>query len=76
MSDEVVRRFRWDLTQRTRLGSLVDIELPETPQTFIYDVVESCARVVAAAGDSDIVFVGRSPESLFHFLSGVLAETT
>lgn len=76
MGNDVVRPFRWDLTQRTSLGSLVDVDPPETPQTFIYDLGVSCARVIAAAGDSDIAFVGRSPESLFHFLSGALAETT
>jgi hypothetical protein len=32
--------------------------------------------VLAFAGDSDLVFVGRSPESLFDLLSGVLLETT
>jgi hypothetical protein len=30
--------------------------------------------VIAAAADGDLVFVGRSPESIFDYLSGVLAE--
>jgi hypothetical protein len=35
-----------------------------------------CARVLAFAGDSDLVFVGRSPESLFDLMSGLLLETS
>ena len=34
------------------------------------------ARALASAQDADLVFVGRSPEPLFHLLSGVLAGTS
>jgi hypoxanthine phosphoribosyltransferase len=34
------------------------------------------ARVVAFAGDSDLVFVGRSPQPLFDLLSGLLIRTS
>ena len=32
--------------------------------------------MVASAGDGDLVFVGRSPESLYDYLGGILAETS
>ncbi|NLC24613.1 MAG: hypothetical protein GX776_09170 [Oxalobacter sp.] len=35
-----------------------------------------CARIIAFAGNSDLVFVGRSPESFFDLLSGMLFDTT
>lgn len=35
-----------------------------------------CSRVLAFAGDSDLTFVGRSPENLFDHLSGLLFKTT
>jgi len=36
----------------------------------------ACARVVARAGDAELVFVGRSLENMFDYLGGVLAETS
>ncbi len=44
-------------------------------QGFIDDLRHCCARVLTLAGDSDLVFVGRSPESIFDYLSGVLCDT-
>ena len=35
-----------------------------------------CARVIAFSGNGDLVFVGRSPDPLFDFLSGAFAGTS
>ena len=35
-----------------------------------------CAKVLAFCDDSDLYFVGRSPESTFDFLSGLLYDTS
>lgn len=51
-------------------------ELPEPYDRFFDDLRACAARAVASAGDARLVFIGRSPESLFDYLSGVLQETT
>lgn len=43
---------------------------------FLRRLMDCTARVVAAAGDSDLVFVGRSPESLYDLLSGLFLDTS
>ena len=77
MSDGgVVRPFRWDIRRRSQLGSLPDVDLPETYDWFEEELFQCTARVLAFAGDSDLVFVGRSPEPIFHALSGLLLGTS
>jgi hypothetical protein len=73
---DVNRPFRWDITQRSQLGSLPEVELPEAYPEFEKDLLTCAARVLAFAGDSNLVFVGRSPQPLFDLLSGLLIETT
>ena len=73
---DVIRPFRWDVTRRSQLGSLPEIELPEAYPQFEEDLLTCSARVLAFAGDSDLVFVGRSPQPLFDLLSGLLVETS
>ncbi|MEM1180172.1 MAG: hypothetical protein AAGM22_17655 [Acidobacteriota bacterium] len=67
-----MKPFRWDISRREQLGQLVDGEEAESYPQFLEDLRRCSARVVATAGPSDLVFVGRSPESLFDYLSGVL----
>jgi hypothetical protein len=73
---DVIRPFRWDVTRRSQLGSLPEIELPKTYPQFEEDLLACSARILAFAGDSDLVFVGRSPQPLFDLLSGLLVETS
>ena len=78
--------FRWNITRPEQLGRLVHIEAPVRPAyrvdptpdfgAFVDAVRSCCARVIAAAGDSRLVFLGRSPESLYDYLSGAFAETS
>jgi len=77
MSDpDVIRPFRWDVRRRSELGSLPASQLPPAYEAFEDELLACCARVLAFAGDSDLVFVGRSPESLFDLLSGLLLDTS
>jgi hypothetical protein len=69
------RPFRWDVTRREQLGSLVTGEARRFDATFLNELRDCCARVLPLAGDSRLVFVGRSPESLYDYLSGLLADT-
>lgn len=67
--------FRWDLTRREQLGRLV-VPQPPPPDPALLSNIRLCsARVLARAGDSSLTFIGRSPESLFDYLSGVLGPT-
>src|SRR5690349_8053647 len=78
--------FRWDITRPEQLGRLVKIEAPLRPahcvdptpdfDVFVDAVRRCCARVIGAAGDSHLVFIGRSPESLYDYLAGAFAETS
>src|SRR3954451_9866836 len=67
--------FRWNLARREQLGSLVTGEPAELRDDFVAKLRDCCVRVLAMAGDSRLVFVGRSPESLFDYLSGAFAGT-
>lgn len=43
--------------------------------SYADELMTCCARILAYGGDYDLIFVGRSPESLFDFMQGALAET-
>jgi hypothetical protein len=73
---EPIVPFRWDVSRREQLGRIAEGVQVETYPGFEDDLVTCCARVLALGGDSDFVFVGRSPECLFDFLSGALATTS
>jgi hypothetical protein len=68
--------FRWDLTHREQLGALVEDVPPPFCSQWLTTLLPCAARVLAFAGDADPTFVGRSPESLFDLLSGLLLETS
>lgn len=76
--------FRWDVRRREQLGRLVEAPPPGRPpgawkpakwRELLPEVRACSARVLARAGDARLVFVGRSPENLFDYLTGALAET-
>jgi hypothetical protein len=64
--------FRWDLSRREQLPRLIlaNDDLGEDWFAFEAELRTCAAKVIAAAGDTDWVFVGRSPEHLFDYLSG------
>jgi hypothetical protein len=70
--------FRWDIagTPGQLGGLLAGEEATVVCEGFIDKILDCAARVVAGAGDADLVFVGRSPESLHDLLSGLLHETS
>lgn len=83
MAEPGVVPFRWDVRRREQLGRLLEAPLPERPHPRfttrfreLLPAVRGCAaRVLARAGDARLVFVGRSPENLFDYLTGALADT-
>jgi hypothetical protein len=68
--------FRWDLSRREQLGALAAGQPPRYDAGFPDALRACCARVLGAAGDARLVFIGRSPESLFDYLTGALADTS
>lgn len=71
----VIVPFRWNIAVRTRLGGLCEGQRADVYRGFSDDLLKCCARVLGFAGNSDLIFVGRSPESLFDHLSGLLFDT-
>jgi hypothetical protein len=79
---EAVIPFRWDVTRPEQLGRLAEGRPAESYEGFLDDLRVCCARVVTAighltagAGGGDVLFVGRSPESLYDYLRGVCRDT-
>lgn len=65
--------FRWDLVAPDQLGTL--LAGTESPRLWFVDDLAACAgKVLARSGNGDLVFVGRSLDSMFDLLSGALAE--
>jgi hypothetical protein len=73
------RPFRWDLSKREQLPKTSELAVPPEHRTqkcwleFSLELRRCASRVIASAGDTDWIFVGRSPEHLFDYLSGVFA---
>lgn len=40
------------------------------------EIIHTCARIAASAPDCDLVFVGRSPETFFDYLSGLFFDSS
>lgn len=68
--------FRWNITNQTQLGTLVRGHKAYVYDEFYEHMLRCCSRVLSLADDSDLVFVGRSPESIFDHLSGLLLHTS
>jgi len=67
--------FRWNITRREQLGRLVEGEPVDLHPAMLDELRLCCARVIAMAGDARLVFIGRSPEHLYDYLTGALAHT-
>jgi len=67
--------FRWNIAKREQLGALPPLRR-EIPEPFISEVRRLSARIISFCDDADLVFVGRSLEVVFDYLSGMFAGTT
>jgi hypothetical protein len=68
--------FRWNIAKREQLGQLLQCSSPSLSPLFIDDLQRVCARVIASSMNTDLVFVGRSPENLFDHLCGLFTGTS
>ncbi|GEM48459.1 hypothetical protein [Deinococcus cellulosilyticus] len=66
--------FRWNLQKAEQLGTLPQ-EGTEAYPEFLQDLRSCAAKVLAFSDNCDLVFVGRSPESLYDHLQGALQDT-
>jgi len=67
--------FRWNITRQEQLGKLLP-QTADAPVETDDEMLPACARIIASAGDRDLIFVGRSPENFFDYLSGLLLDTS
>src|SRR5215471_18023693 len=65
--------FRWDLVTPNQLGSLL-AGTSDPDLWFLDDLVECAGKVLARCGGGDLVFIGRSLDSMFDLLGGALGE--
>lgn len=75
-TDRPILPFRWDLAAHAQLGNLLDGPVLETFPGFEEQLLVACARVLALCDESDLYFVGRSAESIFDHLSGLLFNSS
>jgi hypothetical protein len=66
--------FRWNLLRPDNVGTVLDGVDP--PQLwFIHDLITCAGNVLARSGGGDLIFVGRSLDSMFDLLGGALEDT-
>jgi len=71
-----MKPFRWNIEKIEQLGRLTSGQRSEAYPEFVGELRRCASRVVGGAGGGRLVFVGRSPESLFDYLSGVFSGTS
>ena len=71
----IIRPFRWNVARRAELGSLAVGAAPSTYPGFDDALRRATALSVARSGGGTLVFVGRSLEAMFDYLSGITADT-
>ena len=76
MLPSMMGTFRWDLSRREQLGRLIDGRQVTPEPWLVEELVVCCGGVLSLCDDSDLCFVGRSPESVFDLLSGALYRTS
>lgn len=75
-STETPIPFRWNIAHREQLGTLLEGEISASYNKFVDNLLACAAQAIGLAGDSDLVFLGRSPESLYDVLSALLMGTS
>lgn len=71
-----MKPFRWNLNKREQLGRLIEGEGSPSYPGYEHELAECAVKVVARSSGRRIIFVGRSPENIFDYLSGVFNATS
>jgi hypothetical protein len=72
---EPVTPFRWDLITPDHLGSLLDGASQPT-LWYAEDLIACAGKVIARSGDGELIFVGRSLDSMYDLLGGAFDGTS
>src|SRR5581483_10628311 len=73
--DRAAAPFRWDVASPELARALGRGLRASVPRVHRRDVFSCAVDILRASGDSDLVFVGRSLESVYDFARGALART-
>lgn len=71
-----MKPFRWNIAKKEQLGGLLEVPTQKAYPSYEDQLLECSAKIVARSSERKIVFVGRSPENIFDFLSGIFQETS
>ncbi len=71
-----MKPFRWNLKKKEQLGSLLDVIAEDVYGEYEEQLVECASKVVGRSCGRKIIFIGRSPENIFDYLSGVFEGTS
>ena len=71
-----MKPFRWNIKKKEQLGSLLNGTRSPTYPDYASEVRRCAAKVLSRSGNRKMIFVGRSPENLFDYLSGTLENTS
>lgn len=68
--------FRWNIAKREQLGRVLrDTPRANVNRNDLLDTLrDASARMLALAEGADLVFLGRTPENFFDYLSGIFHE--
>lgn len=64
--------FRWNIARREQLGDVTACPAATAYDGFLDDLRQAAAKVLVRSRARELVFVGRSLESMFDYLSGAL----
>lgn len=71
-----MKPFRWNLKKREQLGGLLVDDKSSIVLGYLDDLRECSAKVLARSDQRKLIFVGRSPENIFDYLSGIFQNTS
>jgi len=71
-----MKPFRWNIQKKEQLGSLIAKRESNFDANYKLELIESSAKLIARSEGRRLIFIGRSPENYFDFLSGAQMWTT
>lgn len=71
-----MKPFRWNIAKREQLGKLISGEVSSAYAQYEGELTDCAAKILARSKNKKIIFIGRSPENIYDYLSGVLQGTT